>query len=78
MPILYPHASHNGAAKRRNKMNDLTLENIPGYASNVWGGFVWIDENGNEQRWSKRATQEECEAVVLETCARLGIEAAFE
>lgn len=54
-----------------------SIEQIPGHASNVWGGFVWIDGDGNEQRWSKRATQDECEAAVMETCTRLGIEEAF-
>ena len=58
-------------------MNDLTLDKIPGYASNVWGGFIWIDGDGNEHRWSKRATQAECEAVVLDVCRRRGIESAF-
>lgn len=58
-------------------MSDLTLEKIPGYASNVWGGFIWIDGDGNEQPWSKRATKDECEAVVLDVCQRRGIEAAF-
>lgn len=55
----------------------ITLEDVPGYASAVWGGFVWIDGDGEEQRWSKRASQGECEAVVLEVCNRLGIEEAF-
>lgn len=58
-------------------MSALTIEQIPGYASAVWGGFVWIDADGNEQRWSKRETQAECEATVLEVCERCGIEAAF-
>lgn len=55
-----------------------SAEEITGYASSVWGGYVWIDGNGNEQHWSKRATKEECEAVVVETCNRLGVEAAFD
>lgn len=52
------------------------IEDVPGYAQNVWGGFVW-SVDGEEQRWSKRATQEECERVVLETVNRLGVEEAF-
>ena len=54
-----------------------TIDDVPGYASNVWGGFVWIDGDGNEQRWSKRASREECEATVLSTVERLGVEEAF-
>lgn len=57
------------------KLNSIS--DVPGYASNVWGGFVWIDNEGQEQRWSKRASREECESVVLEVVNRLGIDAAF-
>lgn len=54
-----------------------TVDEIPGYASAVWGGYVWMTDGGVEHRWSKRETQEECEAVVLEACQRLGVEAAL-
>lgn len=58
-------------------MSTYTLDQIPGYASPIWCGYIWIDEDGNEQRWSKRPTLAECESVVLETCNRIGIDAAF-
>lgn len=54
-----------------------SINDVPGYAANVWGGFIWIDGDGQEQRWSKRATKEQCESTVLEACNRLGVEAAF-
>lgn len=54
-----------------------TVDEIPGCASHVWGGYVWMTDGGVEHRWSKRATREECEAVVLEACQRLGVEAAL-
>lgn len=74
--MIYPFQPF-GAAKQEKNVKTTTLDQIPGYASNVWGGYVWIDGNGNEQRWSKRATQSDCESVVLETCNRIGTESAF-
>ncbi len=52
--------------------------NYPGYAKEVWGGWVWVVGFSNEQRWSKRSTRHECERVVYEVVERLGIEEAFE
>lgn len=53
------------------------IDEVPGYAYAVWGGYVWMTDGGVEHRWSKRATREECEAVVLEACQRLGVEEAL-
>lgn len=61
----------------RNDLLARVLDTIPGYAAEVFGGFVWITEDGVEQRWSKRATRAECERVVVETVDRLGVESAF-
>ena len=53
------------------------VANYPGYAAQVYGGWVWR-VGSNEQRWSKRLTQHECERVVYEVAERLGIEDAFD
>lgn len=49
---------------------------IPGAAYEVWAGWVWIVD-GRELRWTKRPTRSECEAVLIEVCERLGVEAAL-
>lgn len=67
--------ANTGEAKTGDRQ--MKIEHVPGYAAEVWGGFVWVDGDGNEQRWSKRSTLGECEATALETCNRLGIEEAF-
>ena len=58
-------------------MNTTTELDIPGFAQQVWGGWVWVTDNHIEHRWSKRPTQEQCEQVVREVVDRLGIEGAF-
>lgn len=49
---------------------------IPGAAYEVWAGWIWIVD-GRELRWTKRQTQSECEAVMVEVCQRLGLAAAL-
>ena len=61
----------------RKRWCEAVLADVPGYAAQVWGGWVWIDDTGAEQRWSKRSTKEGCWRVVAETVDRIGIEAAF-
>ena len=51
----------------------LSIEDVPGYAAIVWGGYLWINSAGNEQFWTKRPTKEQCESVTLEACQRLGL-----
>ena len=46
-----------------------------GYAAQVWAGWVWIDLNRNECRWSKSATKEGCESAVADVAERLGADA---
>lgn len=53
------------------------VADYPGYAAQVHGGWVWR-VGSNEQRWSKRLTQHECERIVYEVVERLGIEDAFD
>lgn len=53
----------------------ISIEDVPGYLVPVWGGWTWIDANGNECRWSKRQTAEECKAVVIDLATRQGIDA---
>lgn len=55
----------------------MNIEDISGYAGEVWGGWLWV-VNGQEQRWSKRPTQAECKKVVCEVVERLGEEDAFD
>ena len=45
------------------------LASIPGSPQPVWGGWVWRLDDGDEWRWSKRATEEACLAVVAEVAA---------
>jgi hypothetical protein len=54
-----------------------SIDEVPGYAAQVWGGWVWIDGRGFEQRWSKETTREKCEDTVLNVVRRIGVEAAF-
>lgn len=64
-------------ANRRDTMSKITtIDEIPGYAQAIFSGYIW-NVDGEEQRWSHRATKGKCEAVVLEVCLRLGIEEAF-
>lgn len=53
------------------------IEVTPGYPAEVWGGWVWVDDSGNEQRWSKRQTRDACIRAVNEAVDRLGIEETF-
>jgi len=55
-----------------------SVDEIPGSARAVWGGWLWIAPGEREQPWTKRATRDECEAVTLEACQRLGIAGALE
>lgn len=56
----------------------LDIEQIPGHAQPIWGGYVWMTEGGVEHRWSKRPTRVQCEAIVREVCERDGIAQALE
>ena len=69
---------HESVESQRDYMQQISdaVSNYPGYAAQVHGGWVWII-GSNEQRWSKRLTQHECERVVYEVAERLGIEDAF-
>ena len=70
---------HESVESQRDYMQQISdaVADYPGYASQVNGGWVWII-GSNEQRWSKRLTQHECERVVYEVVERLGIEDAFD
>lgn len=54
---------------------NFTLDEIPGSAFEVWGGWVWITDS--EHRWTKSRTREECEELVLFGCRRFGIDHAL-
>lgn len=64
------------AGETSEELSPSTIDQIPGSARSVWGGFVWVVD-GAEQRWSKRETREACEDVVLKACQYHGIDAAF-
>ena len=70
---------HESVESQRDYMQQISdaVANYPGYAAQVYGGWVWR-VGSNEQRWSKRLTQHECERVVYEVVERLGIEDAFD
>ena len=70
---------HESVESQRDYMQQISdaVANYPGYAAQVYGGWVWR-VGSNEQRWSKRLTQHECERVVYEVVERLGIEVAFD
>lgn len=53
------------------------FDRIPGYARQVYSGWVWAI-GSNEMQWSRRSTREECERVVYEVVERMGIENAFD
>ncbi len=61
-----------------NRNYNLTLDQIPGCASLVSGGWVWMTGLSTEHSWSKRRDRAACEVAVLEACQRLGIEAALD
>jgi len=54
----------------------VLLNSAPGYAAQVWGGWVWI-AGSNEMRWSKRTTRAACERAVEQAIDRVGIDRAF-
>lgn len=58
-------------------MNTITIDQIPGYAAQVWNGWIWIT-GATEHKWSKAETQDACEKIVIEACQRLGIDGALE
>ena len=70
---------HESVESQRDYMQQISdaVADYPGYAAQVHGGWVWR-VGSNEQRWSKRLTQHECERVVYEVVERLGIEDAFD
>lgn len=49
---------------------------IPGAAYQVWADWVWIVD-GRELAFTKRPSQSECEAVMVDACQRLGLEAVL-
>lgn len=55
-----------------------SIDEIPGTAMEVWGGWVWVTGTSIEHPWTKRRTREECEAATLEVCQRLGIALALD
>ena len=57
-------------------MNTIDLDDVPGYASQVWAGWVWMT-GSDEHAWSKRPTREQCEQVVRDAVERLGVEGAL-
>lgn len=56
----------------------LSLAEVPGTALEVWRGWVWVTGLSREHAWTLRRTREECEAVTLEVCQRLGVALAFD
>lgn len=54
--------------------DESDLADAPGYASQVWSGWVWI-VGSDELRYSKRATRGECIAAVREAYRRCGMDA---
>lgn len=58
-------------------MQTMKLDDVPGYAAQVYGGWVWMTGT-TEHRWTKAATREACEAATLEGCKRLGIKSALD
>jgi hypothetical protein len=59
------------------EMKTLDIDDIPGNAEQVWGGWIWTRRSGREYPWSRGRTREACERKVLEVVHRIGIDAAL-
>lgn len=64
-------------ADAEQQRREAALEGIPGRASQVWGGWVWMT-GSTEHAWSKREYRADCEDTVIEVVGRLGIDNALD
>lgn len=58
-------------------LQDLELAAVPGGPWQVWGGWVWVSDDGREHSWTKAPTREGCDTKMVQAIRLHGIDGAM-